>query len=177
MASTAASASPAASSASSHGAGHSTDGPVAEQGPPVGATAAAKAKASPKQGLRRPRPTIDLDEYIKEASKAMKSAQKQVSACRAAARNERRKKQRLLKKAATLTAGDLERIATLKRCGLVTDLELPPAPIAAPAAAASAASGPAPAAAPVPAVEPLIATDGEDEDEQSPSEAQPAPDV
>lgn len=34
------------------------------------------------------------------------------------ARNEKRKKQRLMKKASSLTAEDLERIAVLKRCGL-----------------------------------------------------------
>ena len=41
-----------------------------------------------------------------------------VNEARRAARNERRRKSRLMKKAATLTPEDLERIAVLKRCGL-----------------------------------------------------------
>ena len=47
----------------------------------------------------------------------MKAAQKKVQEAKSQARNERRKKQRLLKKAASLNAEDLERIAVLKRCG------------------------------------------------------------
>ena len=47
----------------------------------------------------------------------MKAAQKKVQEAKTQAKNERRKKQRLLKKAASLNAEDLERIAVLKRCG------------------------------------------------------------
>ncbi len=63
-------------------------------------------------------PRIDLDRTIEEAKAAMKAANKAMSDARALAKNERRKKARLLKKAATLSPGDLERIAVLKRCGL-----------------------------------------------------------
>jgi hypothetical protein len=58
----------------------------------------------------------------------MKRAQKAVSEARAQAKNERRKKARLLKKAAGLSPADLERIAVLKRCGLWDpNLGAPPA--------------------------------------------------
>ena len=53
----------------------------------------------------------------------MKAAQKEVAEARRQARNERRKKQRLIKKAANLSAEDLERIAVLKRCGLADRLQ------------------------------------------------------
>ena len=69
---------------------------------------------------KRPRkPAIDLDNAIRDAAAAMKAAQKKVQEAKTQARNERRKKQRLLKKAASLNAEDLERIAVLKRCGWV----------------------------------------------------------
>jgi hypothetical protein len=60
-----------------------------------------------------------LDSYIDQATQAMKQAQKKVNEAKALARNERRKKQRLLKKAASLSPADLERIAVLKRCGMM----------------------------------------------------------
>ena len=66
---------------------------------------------------RAKRPAIDLDAAIQDAAAAMKAAQKKVNEAKAQAKNERRKKQRLLKKAASLNAEDLERIAVLKRCG------------------------------------------------------------
>ena len=66
---------------------------------------------------RAKRPAIDLDAAIRDAATAMKAAQKRVQEAKTQARNERRKKQRLLKKAASLNAEDLERIAVLKRCG------------------------------------------------------------
>ena len=172
MASAAANATAASSSAAGANTGTLSSGAAINLSASVGSPAAAKAKASPKPEPRRPRPTIDLDEFIKEAAKAMKSAQKRVSACRAAARNERRKKQRLLKKAAALTAGDLERIATLKRCGLVTDLEHPAEATPEASTGTHAVETQAAAPTPVAAVEPLIATDGEEEQEQSPPEAQ-----
>ena len=67
---------------------------------------------------RLKRPRIDLDDAIARAQQAMKEAQKSVADARRQGRNERRKKQRLLKKASGLSADDLERIAVLKRCGL-----------------------------------------------------------
>ena len=78
----------------------------------------AEAKEPPNKKRAR-KPSIDLDAYIVEATQAMKMAQKKVQEAKAKAKNERRKKQRLLKKAASLKAEDLERIAVLKRCGFV----------------------------------------------------------
>ena len=66
---------------------------------------------------RAKKPAIDLDAAIRDAATAMKAAQKKVQEAKTQAKNERRKKQRLLKKAASLNAEDLERIAVLKRCG------------------------------------------------------------
>ena len=67
---------------------------------------------------RRRSARIDLDDRISRASRDMKQAQKQLASARAQARNERRRKQRLVKKAAALTVQDLQRIAELKRGGL-----------------------------------------------------------
>ena len=82
------------------------------------ATEAPTQDAPKKERAKRPR--IDLDDTISEAKQAMKAAQKKVAEARKVGRNERRKKQRLLKKASGLSADDLERIAVLKRCGLDT---------------------------------------------------------
>ena len=70
---------------------------------------------------RRRRPTIDIDDCIYQAREQLKKAKKIVAAAKAEARNERRRKQRVVKKAASLSLEDLERIAVLKRCGLQTD--------------------------------------------------------
>ena len=67
---------------------------------------------------RRQRPRIDLDESIAAARDAMKQAKKDMVEARRINKNEKRKKQRLLRKAAALSSEDLERIAVLKRCGL-----------------------------------------------------------
>jgi hypothetical protein len=69
---------------------------------------------------RSKKPHIDYDAKIAEASTLIKNMSKAVTAAKSAQRNERRKKQRLLKKAACLSPDDLERIAVLKRCGLWT---------------------------------------------------------
>ena len=85
---------------------------------PDATAAAAEAPAENGQKKRTKRPRIDLDDSISKAKQAMKAAQKSVAEARKIGRNERRKKQRLLKKAIGLSADDLERIAVLKRCGL-----------------------------------------------------------
>ena len=69
---------------------------------------------------RAKKPDIDYDARIQEAAAAIKEMSKAMAAAKSAQRNERRKKQRLLKKAACLSPEDLERIAVLKRCGLWT---------------------------------------------------------
>ena len=47
-------------------------------------------------------------------------ARKQVQQARVQAKLEKRKKQRLVRKASSLNVEDLERIAVLKRCGLAS---------------------------------------------------------
>lgn len=88
---------------------------------PVAAAAAALAAApaeTPSPRKRRQTPKIDIDAAIARHMAEVKEAAKLVHEARKHARNEKRKKQRLMKKAASLTPEDLERIAVLKRCGL-----------------------------------------------------------
>ena len=86
--------------------------------PPAAAPGASGEEAPAPTKARAKRPRIDYDESIAQARAAMVRAQKDVADARRVARNERRKKQRLVKKAAALSPDDLERIAVLKRCGL-----------------------------------------------------------
>lgn len=79
---------------------------------------AAAATLPAKSKKRQRKAPIDIDEHIETARAKMKEAQKMVTAAKTQARNEKRKKQRLVKKAATLTSEDLERIAVWKRSGL-----------------------------------------------------------
>ena len=113
-------------------------------------SAQAPAEEEPKKG-RTKRPRIDLDDSISQAKKAMKEAQKSVAEARKIGRNERRKKQRLLKKAIGLSAEDLERIAVLKRCGLQNASpkasDTPEDAVQPPAAASASSSRPEPQAA------------------------------
>ena len=73
---------------------------------------------SPPARKRARAPRIDIDAAIFKHMEEIKRASKLVNDARRAARNERRRKSRLMKKAATLTPDDLERVAVLKRCGL-----------------------------------------------------------
>ena len=88
---------------------------------PLEVPKAASPPVKPKGGKRRPRPTIDIDSAIHECKQKLKEAQKKVQAARLHQRNEKRRKQRVVKKAASLSLEDLERIAVLKRCGLITE--------------------------------------------------------
>lgn len=63
-------------------------------------------------------PKIDIDALIAQHMVNMKNAKKLEAEAKKMVRNEKRKKQRLMKKASSLTPDDLERIAVLKRCGL-----------------------------------------------------------
>ena len=110
---------------------------AAREGDVVGADGPQPAAPVASGGVARraKKPRIDLDDTIAAARAAMQKAQKEVAEARRAARNERRKKQRLVKKAGTLSADDLERIAVLKRCGLGSR------PVAPEATAASSAAG------------------------------------
>ena len=104
-------------------------------------TVPAEGQTERKPVKKRPRqPIIDLDDHIRKAQEAIKSARKQVQQARAQAKLEKRKKQRLVRKASTLNVEDLERIAVLKRCGLIA-VE-PPSEAS---ASASSSAGPAPA--------------------------------
>ena len=67
---------------------------------------------------RLARPKIDIDAKITDLSVDIAKAQKLLKETKTLQRNERRKKQRLIKKAAGLSSNDLERIAVIKRCGL-----------------------------------------------------------
>ena len=78
--------------------------------------AAPRASKGPKRGKK---PLLDLDDHIAKAKHAIQDARKQVQKARMQAKLEKRKKQRLLRKASNLNVEDLERIAVLKRCGLV----------------------------------------------------------
>ena len=77
--------------------------------------ASPKAPGRPKKGSR---PRIDIDDEITEANRLTEVTKKMMKAAKSAQRNSKRVKQRLVRKAGKLSASDLERIATLKRCGL-----------------------------------------------------------
>jgi hypothetical protein len=86
-----------------------------------GATGSSSTHSATAVGATRKRekkPDIDYDAKIQEAAASIKEMSKAMAAAKSAQKNERRKKQRLLKKAACLSPEDLERIAVLKRCGL-----------------------------------------------------------
>ena len=88
------------------------------------AQAKAQAKATPRGRILN-RPTIDLDGTIEAAKQAARDAAKALTLARSEARANRKRRARLLSKAATLSAEDLERIAVLKRTGrhAVTELQ------------------------------------------------------
>lgn len=74
-----------------------------------------------KTRTRTARPRIDIDHKIEMLRTELKLAGKAMSKARADARAQRKKKNRLTKKAAQLSPEDLERIAILKRCGYTLD--------------------------------------------------------
>lgn len=82
------------------------------------ASCAASSDTPAGKRKRAHRPPIDIDAKIKDLSKDIEAAQKLLRETKTSQRNERRKKKRLMAKAATLSSVDLERIAVLKRCGL-----------------------------------------------------------
>ena len=90
------------------------EGGAAEQSPrPAG-----KSKGRPKAGTR---PKVDIDDEITEANRLAEVTKRMMQAAKAAQKNFKRQKQRLVRKAGKLSASDLERIAVLKRCGLFVD--------------------------------------------------------
>ena len=87
---------------------------------PAASPAAAKASSPQKRGSQ---PKIDLDDEIRRANDLATMSRKMLQAARNVARNNRKAKQRLIKKAGKLSPEDLERIAVLKRCGMLADDE------------------------------------------------------
>ena len=83
------------------------------------APAAGRGRAGRPRGRGANRPRIDIDDQIAEANRLSSVMKKLAHAAKMAEKNGQRVKQRLMKKAGKLSAEDLERIAVLKRCGLV----------------------------------------------------------
>ena len=103
-----------------------TDNAPGQTGTSDGCTRAPGQVSGKAVGATRKRakkPDIDYDAKIQEAAASIKEMNKAMAAAKSAQKNERRKKQRLLRKAACLSPEDLERIAVLKRCGLWTGEE------------------------------------------------------
>jgi hypothetical protein len=120
--------------------------PVA--GAPAGEEAAAGLANTPERPKRQRAPKIDIDAAIAGYQTEVKRAAKLMADARRNARNERRKKQRLMKKASSLSHEDLERIATLKRVGLWDPAVVAPRDPGEVEAAAVAVPPPAPLPAP-----------------------------
>ena len=116
---------------------------------PGAAAAAPKKKGRPSKGSR---PKIDIDDEIAQANRMAEITKKMMLAARAAQRNSRRAKQRLVRRAGKLSPADLERLAVLKRCGLY--IEAPEASsgdstsVASSAASSSSSCAASPAFAP-----------------------------
>ena len=93
---------------------------------------------TPPKASKRKHAKIDLDDNIAAAAAKVKEAKANYKKAQLDTRNERRKKTRIVKKAAQLSCEDLERIAVLKRVGLWnpalgTTVEWPVAPPSTPA--------------------------------------------
>ena len=86
--------------------------------PSTASSSATLSPAVPRRRRRKEHPPIDIDKTIADAREAVKAAQRAMTEARALARNERRKRARLIKKAAQLSPRDLDRIAILKKCGV-----------------------------------------------------------
>lgn len=85
----------------------------------VSSSPASPAVSAETGGAKRPRlGRIDLDDRIAQAKLKEKTARAAVKATRAEIRNEKRRRARLVKKAAALSVADLEQIAKLKKAGL-----------------------------------------------------------
>ena len=84
-------------------------------------TGEAAALPAPKRGRTRnaERPRIDIDDEIERANELSTIMKKLSHAAKMEQRNATRCKARLLKKCSKVSAQDLERLAVLKRCGLI----------------------------------------------------------
>lgn len=94
-------------------------GQAVSPSPSTPASTSAPSSAGPAPKKRARRPKIDIDEEIARHVAEVKVAAKLAAAARQNVRNQKRRKTRLIQKAANLTPEDLERIAVLKRCGLM----------------------------------------------------------
>ena len=70
---------------------------------------------------RAKRPRIDIDAQIAEANRLAALLKKVQQSARAIKKSGQRTKKRLLAKAGRLSGDDLERVAVIKRCGLIVD--------------------------------------------------------
>ena len=112
----------------------------------VASVLATKKSGRPKKGSR---PKIDIDDEIDEANRLAEVTKKMMQAAKAAQRNSRRTKQRLVRKAGKLSPADLERIATLKRCGLFVADPAEPSSSSSSAAASHSSSSTAASSEPI----------------------------
>jgi hypothetical protein len=103
---------------------------------------------SPKAKRRRRRfvAELDMDKTIEAAKQAVVQARKAMGDARRLAKNEKRRRSRLIRKAAALTEADLDRMLVLKRCGLW--VEQPGAENQPTTAGSGSAAPPAPATPP-----------------------------
>ena len=98
-------------------ASEASDQAAAEEASGAAAGARADTRASARS-QKAARPKIDLDEEIRRANDLAAMSRKMLTAAKNVSRNNRKAKQRLIKKAGKLSPEDLERIAVLERCGL-----------------------------------------------------------
>ena len=75
-------------------------------------------KVAHHAAVRRKQGKIDYDFHIARKKVEMKDLRRELNKTKADSRNEKRKKQRLVRKAAQLTIDDLHRIAALKKAGI-----------------------------------------------------------
>jgi hypothetical protein len=75
------------------------------------------------------RPRIDIDDEIESANELSVLMKKISHAAKISQRNSVRSKARLVKKCANMSVQDLERLAVLKRCGLLVSEEPVDAPM------------------------------------------------
>lgn len=143
------------SGAAAAASGSAMEGTSSPASPVISAAGEPGAAGTPEKRKRPARPKIDIDAKITDLSKDIAAAQKLLKETKTLQRNERRKKQRLIKKASGLSSVDLERIAVIKRCGLWepgqgVSFSFPPAGENAAAQAAAVPEAVADAALPVP---------------------------
>ena len=89
-----------------------------DEAPQAASVASPAAAPASRQSRKALRPKIDLDDEIRRANDLAAMSRKMLLAAKNVSRNNKKAKQRLIKKAGKLSPEDLERIAVLKRCGM-----------------------------------------------------------